>query len=50
MKTNQKSMFQGAPAYETPAGREYGFTSEGVLCMSVPTQLEDYDVLDETDW
>ena len=36
--------------YETPLLREVGYSSEGVLCLSLGATTEDYNVNDEADW
>jgi hypothetical protein len=36
--------------YETPILQEIGYSSEGVLCLSLGATTEDYNVNEEADW
>lgn len=41
---------RGPNAYETPIVMEMEVVSEGLLCASSFTELENYDVLEELEW
>ena len=36
--------------YETPILLEIGYSTEGVLCLSLGGSTEDYNVNEEADW
>ena len=36
--------------YETPILQEIGYSTEGVLCLSLGATTEDYNVNEEADW
>ena len=36
--------------YETPILWEIGYSTEGVLCLSLGSSTEDYNVNEEADW
>ena len=36
--------------YETPILHEIGYSTEGVLCLSLGATTEDYNVNEEADW
>ena len=47
MNTKQHQLPQ---SYEAPIFREIGYSVEGVLCMSLNGETEEYKIWDETDW
>lgn len=36
--------------YEAPLIHEVGYSAEGVLCMSIGSTTENYNVNEEADW